>query len=102
LTEPLGYPNYLNLLSEARLVLTESGGIREETMIVSVPCLTLRENTERPVTVEVGSNPDVDRHPDRIVAGYRRIMGGGNLAVRVSPLWDGRAAERMVDILARQ
>jgi UDP-N-acetylglucosamine 2-epimerase (non-hydrolysing) len=97
--EPLGYLDFLKLMSDARLVLTDSGGIQEETTILNVPCLTLRENTERPVTVDAGSNQIVGRDPQKIVAGYRQIMEQKSLTVRIPPLWDGHAAERIVDIL---
>ena len=102
LTEPLGYLDFLKLMSDARFVLTDSGGIQEETTILNIPCLTLRENTERPITVEAGSNQIVGRDPDRIVEGYRRILERKSLTVRIPPLWDGHAAERIADILVER
>jgi UDP-N-acetylglucosamine 2-epimerase (non-hydrolysing) len=99
LLEPLGYLDFLRLISSARLVLTDSGGIQEETTILEVPCLTLRENTERPITVEVGTNRIVGQDPERIVAGYREVMDGRRGSGRIPPLWDGRAAERIVEVL---
>ena len=102
MTEPLGYLDFLKLMSEARMVLTDSGGIQEETTILKVPCLTLRENTERPVTVESGSNQVVGRDPEKIIAGYRQIMSRKELKVKTPPLWDGRAAGRIVKILAER
>ena len=100
--DPLGYLDFLKLTSKARLVLTDSGGIQEETTILKVPCLTLRENTERPATVEFGSNQVVGRDPEKIVAGYRRIMDQKSRTVKIPPLWDGRSAERIVRILAEK
>jgi UDP-N-acetylglucosamine 2-epimerase (non-hydrolysing) len=100
-TEPLGYLEFLNLMANARLVLTDSGGIQEETTILGVPCLTLRENTERPVTVTQGTNTVVGSDPQRIVAEALAILGGKDRTGRVPELWDGRAAERIVRVLAR-
>jgi UDP-N-acetylglucosamine 2-epimerase (non-hydrolysing) len=99
LVEPLGYLDFLKLMAEARLVLTDSGGIQEETTILGVPCLTLRENTERPVTVECGTNRLVGRDPARIVTAWRELRDGAAPPLRVPPLWDGRAAERIADVL---
>jgi UDP-N-acetylglucosamine 2-epimerase (non-hydrolysing) len=101
LIEPLGYLDFLRLYSGARLVLTDSGGIQEETTALGIPCLTLRENTERPVTVELGTNRVVGTDPERIVAEAESALGrardGG--PPRVPPLWDGRTAERILDAL---
>lgn len=98
-TDPLGYLDFLKLVAHARLVLTDSGGLQEETTALGVPCLTLRENTERPVTVEHGTNALVGVDPARIVrAGLRALdepAGPGELPER----WDGRAAPRIVDVL---
>jgi UDP-N-acetylglucosamine 2-epimerase (non-hydrolysing) len=99
LTEPLGYLDFMKLLAEARLVLTDSGGIQEETTVLGVPCLTLRNNTERPITIEQGTNALVGLDPDRIVAAARRVLSEPSRAGRVPDLWDGRAAARIVDIL---
>ena len=98
-TEPLGYLEFLNLMANARLVLTDSGGIQEETTILGVPCLTLRENTERPVTVTQGTNTMVGSDPQRIVAEALAILDGKGKAGRVPELWDGRAAGRIVKVL---
>jgi len=97
--EPVGYLDFLKLMSGARLVLTDSGGIQEETTILRVPCITLRESTERPVTVEVGSNQVVGRDPQRILAAYRGVMSGEKVGGGIPPLWDGRSAARIVEIL---
>ena len=101
LVEPLGYLDFLRLYSGARLVLTDSGGIQEETTALGIPCLTLRENTERPVTVELGTNRVVGTDPERIVAEAERALAGGGRkgASRVPPLWDGRTAPRILDAL---
>ncbi len=99
LVEPMGYLDFLKLMSEARLVLTDSGGIQEETTILKVPCLTLRQNTERPVTVEVGCNQVTGTDPARIIEAYERIKDGLSDEPDTPPLWDGRAAERIAKIM---
>jgi UDP-N-acetylglucosamine 2-epimerase (non-hydrolysing) len=101
-TEPLGYLEFLNLMANARLVLTDSGGIQEETTVLGVPCLTLRENTERPVTVTHGTNTVVGCDPQRTVTGALAILDGKSETGRVPELWDGRAAERTVKILCKE
>jgi UDP-N-acetylglucosamine 2-epimerase (non-hydrolysing) len=98
LVEPLGYLDFLKLMMRAALVLSDSGGIQEETTALGVPCLTLRENTERPITLEEGTNQLVGTDPHRILAGYDRIRSGA-LTGRVPALWDGHAAERIRDVL---
>ena len=97
----VGYLDFLKLMACARVVLTDSGGIQEETTILRVPCLTLRENTERPVTVEMGGNQIVGNDPDRIRAAYGDVVAGRAGVGRTPPLWDGRAAGRIVEILER-
>ena len=99
LVEPLGYLDFLKLTAEARVVLTDSGGIQEETAILKVPCLTLRESTERPVTVDVGCNQIVGTDPDRILTAYRKIMSSASFECGTPEKWDGHAAERIADIL---
>ena len=101
LTEPLGYLDFLRLFSGARLVLTDSGGIQEETTALGIPCLTLRENTERPVTVELGTNRVVGTDPERILREAERALGREPAAEppRVPPLWDGRTADRILDAI---
>ncbi|MDT5268255.1 MAG: hypothetical protein QOH49_441 [Acidobacteriota bacterium] len=99
--EPLGYLDFLRLYSGARLVLTDSGGIQEETTALGIPCLTLRENTERPVTVELGTNRVVGTDPERIVAEAEAVLSQDKRseAPRVPPLWDGHTAGRILDAL---
>lgn len=101
MVEPLGYLEFLRLLGDARVVLTDSGGIQEETTVLRVPCLTMRANTERPITCEVGSNRLVGNKPENILAAFRDIMSGGGPPCGIPPLWDGRAADRIVEILMR-
>jgi UDP-N-acetylglucosamine 2-epimerase (non-hydrolysing) len=98
---PQSYLAFLDLFREAQLVLTDSGGIQEETTALGIPCLTLRENTERPVTVEQGTNVLVGTCPERIQLEADRILSGGGKAGQRPALWDGRAAERIIDVLAR-
>jgi UDP-N-acetylglucosamine 2-epimerase (non-hydrolysing) len=99
--EPLGYLEFLRLTADARLVLTDSGGIQEETTVLGVPCLTLRRNTERPVTVEQGTNRIVGSDPHVIRSEVGKILDGDERRGRVPDLWDGRAAARIVDVLER-
>ncbi len=96
LVEPLGYLEFLALQAGAKLVLTDSGGIQEETTALGVPCLTLRENTERPITVDQGTNTLVGVDPARIVAVAMETLDGGGKSGRVPPLWDGQTAARVV------
>lgn len=99
LMPPQGYLELLGLMSEARLVLTDSGGIQEETTALGVPCITLRENTERPITVEQGTNTVVGTDPAAIRTAFDEVMASGGKAGRVPELWDGKAAQRIVHIL---
>ena len=101
LVEPLGYLDFLNLYSTARLVLTDSGGIQEETTALGIPCLTLRENTERPITVEMGTNVVVGTDTQKITSEAAAILNGaGAKPIRQPPLWDGHTADRIVDVLS--
>lgn len=97
--DPLGYLEFLRLMGHAKVVLTDSGGIQEETTILGVPCLTLRENTERPVTCEKGTNRLVGTHPKAITDAYREISAGDMKSGSIPDLWDGKAAERIVRII---
>ena len=100
IVDPLGYLDFLNLSSSARLVLTDSGGIQEETTALGIPCLTLRENTERPITVEMGTNVVVGTDSTKIVAAATAALNGSaKRAARQPPLWDGRTSERILDAL---
>jgi len=99
---PLGYLDFVCLLSHSKIVLTDSGGIQEETTALGVPCLTLRENTERPVTATEGTNQIVGQDPQKITRAAHEILSGKVKAGRVPHLWDGKAAERIVDILLRE
>jgi UDP-N-acetylglucosamine 2-epimerase (non-hydrolysing) len=101
LTGPLGYLDFLKLLSSARVVLTDSGGIQEETTVLGIPCLTLRTNTERPATVEQGTNVLVGLEPSRIIEAGLAAISAGSKSGRVPDRWDGHAAERIVDVLLR-
>ncbi len=99
IVDPVGYLDFVKLMAHARLVLTDSGGIQEETTILEVPCLTLRQNTERPITIVCGWNQLVGTKPDAIVAAFRGIMSGEHRAGGRPPLWDGSAAGRIVRVL---
>jgi UDP-N-acetylglucosamine 2-epimerase (non-hydrolysing) len=100
LTEPLGYLEFLGLLAGAAAALTDSGGIQEETTFLGVPCFTLRSNTERPVTCELGTNTLLGLDPARIADVPRLMEEQARRPVAVPPLWDGQAAPRIVDVLA--
>ncbi len=100
LLDPQGYLDFLRLMSEARVVLTDSGGIQEETTILGVPCLTLRENTERPVTLTQGTNRLVGLDPQDIWSAYRSVPATRPLALARPEKWDGRAAARIAAIIA--
>jgi len=102
LTEPLGYIEFLRLMQDACLVLTDSGGIQEETTALKTPCLTLRENTERPSTVTFGSNQIVGVDRDRIIAEGQKVLAGKSKVSGAPELWDGKAADRVAEILLEQ
>ena len=97
---PQGYLEMLGLMAAAALVLTDSGGMQEETTALAVPCLTMRENTERPITVEQGTNTVVGRDRERILGLVEDILRSGGKRGRIPELWDGHAAERIADHLA--
>ena len=92
---PQGYLEMLGLMTNARMVLTDSGGMQEETTALGVPCLTLRENTERPVTIEQGTNTLVGIDADAIAKTATATLDGGGKAGRIPEYWDGHAAERI-------
>ena len=99
--EPLPYVEFISLVADSRLVLTDSGGIQEETTVLGVPCLTLRDSTERPVTVRLGTNKLVGVEPEAAIAAAEGVLSGPPASHGVPPLWDGRAAERIAQILRR-
>jgi UDP-N-acetylglucosamine 2-epimerase (non-hydrolysing) len=98
LTEPLGYIDFLSLTSNARVILTDSGGLQEESTALGIPCLTLRENTERPATVAEGTNRVVGMCTDKILSGFAEAMSG-RVAAKRPPLWDGQTAPRAAAVL---
>jgi UDP-N-acetylglucosamine 2-epimerase (non-hydrolysing) len=101
LIPPVGYLDFLCLLSKATLVLTDSGGIQEETTALGVPCLTLRENTERPITISEGTNLLIGTDPPKILAAAQQVLRGKGKPGGIPPFWDGHAAERIVDVLLK-
>ncbi len=98
-TEPLGYLDFLHLIMNARMVLTDSGGLQEETTVLGVPCITLRHNTERPITVEQGTNVVIGNDKHRILAAANDVLEGRAVGGRVPEKWDGKTAERIVEWL---
>ena len=99
LTDPLAYLDFVHLMSNARCVLTDSGGIQEETTALGIPCLTLRHNTERPVTVSRGTNRVVGTDADVIYQNWREVADGNWPPGELPELWDGKAAGRIVRVL---
>jgi UDP-N-acetylglucosamine 2-epimerase (non-hydrolysing) len=99
--DPVGYLDFLQLLNGARLVLTDSGGIQEETTVLGIPCVTLRENTERPITVELGTNTIAGTNPASIIKAALGALDNppDRSAPRIPPLWDGHTADRILDAL---
>jgi len=100
--DPLGYLDFIGLMATAGLVLTDSGGVQEETTALGVPCLTLRESTERPVTVTLGTNAVVGTDPNRILAAARRALNGDWPRGILPEGWDGHAAERIAAVLCAE
>jgi UDP-N-acetylglucosamine 2-epimerase (non-hydrolysing) len=99
ITEPLGYLDFLKLEESAKLVLTDSGGIQEESTFLRVPCLTLRENTERPVTITSGTNHLVGLDLEAIIKEVDFLLQNGYRDFALPPLWDGKASQRIVQVL---
>jgi len=99
ITEPLGYLEFLHLNMNARLVLTDSGGLQEETTVLGVPCITLRHNTERPITMTEGTNRIVGNSRKAILDAAREVLDGNGKVGRIPEKWDGRAAERIVEVI---
>ena len=101
LTEPMGYIDFLSLTSHARIILSDSGGLQEESTALGIPCLTLRENTERPVTITHGTNRLVGTQTAAIIAGFDAAMAQEHEPQRRPPLWDGHTAERTAAVLLK-
>jgi UDP-N-acetylglucosamine 2-epimerase (non-hydrolysing) len=101
LLEPLGYIDFLSLMMDADFILTDSGGIQEETTALGVPCLTMRTTTERPVTIEEGTNILIQPEANIIRREFKKIISGDKKAGRIPQLWDGKAADRIADILTK-
>ena len=97
---PQGYLDFLFLMSNAAIVLTDSGGIQEETTVLGIPCLTLCDNTERPITVKEGTNVLVGNNPDKIMNVAVDVLRNGNPGKKKLKYWDGRASERIIEILS--
>src|SRR5213078_3509431 len=100
--DPIGYLDFLQLLSNSCLVLTDSGGIQEETTVLGIPCITLRENTERPITVDLGTNTIAGTDTKKIVAAANRALDNppDKSKLRIPEYWDGQTAERILDALS--
>jgi UDP-N-acetylglucosamine 2-epimerase (non-hydrolysing) len=101
LVDPMSYVEFLALQRRATVVITDSGGIQEETTYLGVPCLTLRNNTERPVTVECGTNVVIGQDGTRLRSELSKVLTGERKPRKIPPLWDGRASERIADILTK-
>jgi UDP-N-acetylglucosamine 2-epimerase (non-hydrolysing) len=97
---PTGYLDFLALQKSAAVVITDSGGIQEETTFLGVPCLTIRKNTERPITVKMGTSIVVGQDMERLKAEVYHILAGNGKKGSVPPLWDGKASERIADVVA--
>src|SRR5262249_24293874 len=101
ISEPIGYLDMLKLNRHARMVITDSGGLQDEATVLGIPCITLRDNTERPITVEVGCNKVVGNDPDAIQTAVFSALSRNGQNIRTPELWDGKAAERIVDVIAQ-
>lgn len=101
-TQPLGYLDFLNAMANAKFIMSDSGGIQEEATALGIPCLTLRKETERPITVTEGTNLVIGNDPDRLSRESERILAGQGKAGRVPELWDGQAAQRIIQVLVRE
>ena len=97
--DPMPYLSFLAMQQKARVVITDSGGIQEETTLLGVPCLTMRENTERPITVELGTNELIGRDLNELLRSVEQILSGTVKKGAIPPLWDGRASERLASVL---
>ena len=101
LIDPVGYLDFLKLEKYAKLVLTDSGGIQEETTVFGVPCLTIRENTERPITIKQGTNQLVGNDTQKIIKAVEFILGGYYKERTIPKFWDGKTALRVVEVLKK-
>jgi UDP-N-acetylglucosamine 2-epimerase (non-hydrolysing) len=101
LIDPVGYVEFLSLVAASAGVVTDSGGIQEETTYLGLPCFTLRDNTERPITVSMGTNTLLGVDPNRIAEVPALLAAAGDPESQVPPFWDGHAAQRIVDVLAK-
>ncbi|MCX6722832.1 MAG: UDP-N-acetylglucosamine 2-epimerase, partial [Candidatus Staskawiczbacteria bacterium] len=99
LIKPMGYLDMINLMENAKLVLTDSGGIQEETTVLKIPCLTLRNSTERPITVEIGTNKVIGTNRDVIIKEIFKIFKNGIKDKKIPKYWDGKTAERIIKII---
>ena len=100
--EPLGYIDFLKLMSESKAIISDSGGIQGDATILNIPCLTLRDSTEHPVTLEIGTNQLCDTDPEKIKEAVDNILSeNGKIGVTPPPLWNGNTAGRIVDILLK-
>ena len=99
--DPIGYLDFMKLMRYSSIVLTDSGGIQEETTALGIPCLTIRDNTERPITVEIGTNRLVGTRPERIVAEAHDVLQHGVSGARIPDLWDGQAATRIGQVITQ-
>jgi len=100
--EPLGYLDFLNLMAHAKVVLTDSGGIQEETTVLNIPCVTLRDSTERPITITEGTNVLVHDDPQKIAAEVNKVLAGQSRQGKCPAIWDGHTAERIVTVLSEK
>jgi UDP-N-acetylglucosamine 2-epimerase (non-hydrolysing) len=98
----LGYLEFLNLIAHAKIVLTDSGGIQEETTVLNIPCITLRDTTERPITITEGTNVLVHDDPEKIVTEVGKILDGKPRQGSCPTIWDGHTADRIVNVLAEK
>ena len=101
ITEPIGYIDFLALVKSATLVITDSGGIQEETTFLGVQCLTVRNNTERPVTVDVGTNQLIGTDFNKVRKVALKVLSGQKKPGKIPELWDGKAAERIAEIVVQ-
>jgi len=99
--EPLGYLEFNYLVESSKAVITDSGGITEETTMLDIPCMTLRDTTERPETISIGTNELLGTNPDAIAPAMNRLFNGGWKTGGIPPLWDGHTAERIIEIISK-